>query len=251
MALDLNTGKVKWVTRAMNYDAWNVNCIETITPGSTHAIGPGPGPNCPAPTGPDYDFGGAGPNLVSTGRVDIVGVGEKSGTYWALNPDNGLWSGIPRSVPVRRLAVSNGAPQPTAIVSMCRSPICLDVPYQLQPSGASVNSGSWAALDPATGKFLWQTATPGACSTSIPHVAPGCMALGPASVANDVVFAGSMDTNKTNPTMFALDAKTGTILWQYVAGSTVNAGPAIVGNSVYWGSGYKRFGSRPCSVPSI
>jgi polyvinyl alcohol dehydrogenase (cytochrome) len=26
------------------------------------------------------------------------------------------------------------------------------------------------------------------------------------------------------------------------AGSSVNAGPAIVGNSVYWGSGYSHFG---------
>jgi polyvinyl alcohol dehydrogenase (cytochrome) len=42
--------------------------------------------------------------------------------------------------------------------------------------------------------------------------------------------------------MFALDAKTGKILWQYAAGSSVIAGPAIVGNSVYWGSGYGHFG---------
>jgi polyvinyl alcohol dehydrogenase (cytochrome) len=42
--------------------------------------------------------------------------------------------------------------------------------------------------------------------------------------------------------MFALDAKTGNILWQYESGSSVYAAPAIVGNSVYWGSGYSRFG---------
>jgi polyvinyl alcohol dehydrogenase (cytochrome) len=110
------------------------------------------------------------------------------------------------------------------------------------PSGAQANSGSWAALDPATGKILWQTTTPGACSTSIPNVAQGCMALGPASASNGVVFAGSMNAAPGANTMFALDSKTGKILWQYAAGSTVNAGPAIVGSSVYWGSGYARFG---------
>jgi polyvinyl alcohol dehydrogenase (cytochrome) len=112
----------------------------------------------------------------------------------------------------------------------------------LQPSGAKVNGGSWAALDPATGKILWQIATPGSCSKPIPGFAQGCMGLGPASVANGVVFAGSMDLNPANPTMFALDAKTGNILWSFVAGSSVIAGPAIVGNSIYWGSGYGHLG---------
>jgi hypothetical protein len=64
-----------------------------------------------------------------------------------------------------------------------------DYSYALQASGIPANAGSWVALDPATGKFLWQTAKPGEkCSQS-------CMGLGPASVASGVVFAGSMDLN--------------------------------------------------------
>jgi polyvinyl alcohol dehydrogenase (cytochrome) len=46
-----------------------------------------------------------------------------------------------------------------------------------------------------------------------------------------------MDTNPNDNTMFALDAKTGKILWQFAAGSAVVAAPAIVGDSLYWGSG--------------
>jgi polyvinyl alcohol dehydrogenase (cytochrome) len=68
------------------------------------------------------------------------------------------------------------------------------------------------------------------------------MGLGPVSVANGVVFAGSMNQAPTSPTMFALDAKTGQILWSFVTGSSVIAGPAIVKNTVYWGAGYGRFG---------
>ena len=42
--------------------------------------------------------------------------------------------------------------------------------------------------------------------------------------------------------MFALDAATGAILLQLSAGSSVNAGPAVVDGTVYWGSGYSRSG---------
>jgi polyvinyl alcohol dehydrogenase (cytochrome) len=53
VALDLTTGKVKWARRALNYDTWNVNCIETIDPTqSPPAISFAPGQNCPTPTGP-------------------------------------------------------------------------------------------------------------------------------------------------------------------------------------------------------
>jgi polyvinyl alcohol dehydrogenase (cytochrome) len=252
VALDLDTGKIKWAKRAMYYDAWNVNCIEIITPPFT--IAPGPGPNCPVPPGPDFDFGGNGPNLFSVaadrehggdhdGRRDILGIGEKSGIYWALNPDDGsvVWN-----TQVGPGSSLGGIEWGTAVDGKrIYVPISnlYGIPYALQPAGTQeVNGGSWAALDPATGKFLWQTATPGACTTFIPGIAQGCMGLGPASVANGVVFAGSMDLNPASPTMFALDARTGKILWSFVAGSSVIAGPAIVGNSVYWGSGYGRFG---------
>src|SRR5262249_21173284 len=152
----------------------------------------GPGPNCPVPTGPDFDFGGAGPNLFSVGGTDIVGIGEKSGIYWALNPDNGknVWKtqvgpGSARS----GMECGTGTDGDRIYAPIANS---YGIPYALQPSGAVVNSGSWAALDPATGKIVWQTATPGACSPSIPNVAQGCMGLGPASVTKGVVFAASM-----------------------------------------------------------
>ena len=35
---------------------------------------------------------------------------------------------------------------------------------------------------------------------------------------------------------------TGEILWQFGAGSSVNAGPAIVDGTLYWGAGYARSG---------
>ena len=49
LALDLKTGAVRWATRAIPYDAWNVDCIPFF----------GDGGDCPEPAGPDYDFGQA------------------------------------------------------------------------------------------------------------------------------------------------------------------------------------------------
>ena len=44
-------------------------------------------------------------------------------------------------------------------------------------------------------------------------------------------------------TVFAIAfTATGAILWQFGAGSSVNAGPAVVDGTVYWGSGYARAG---------
>jgi polyvinyl alcohol dehydrogenase (cytochrome) len=93
------------------------------------------------------------------------------------------------------------------------------------------SAGSWAALDPATGAILWQKADPN-----------GAIDLGPLAVANDVVYASSMAGLATAPTMLALDAATGDTLWSFAAGSSVNAGAAIVNGVVYWGSGYAHLG---------
>ena len=62
------------------------------------------------------------------------------------------------------------------------------------------------------------------------------------TVANSVLYAASMAKLPTQNQLFALDAATGAILWQFGAGSWVNSGPAVVNGAVYWGSGYSRSG---------
>jgi polyvinyl alcohol dehydrogenase (cytochrome) len=39
--------------------------------------------------------------------------------------------------------------------------------------------------------------------------------------------------------MYALDAITGKVLWNFASGGSVIDGPSIVGGVVYWGSGYR------------
>src|SRR5262249_50434845 len=79
LALDLETGKIKWSRRLQGFDVWTVACINNQNP-----------VNCPVPSSPDYDLSGSGPNLLD----NIVGFGQKSGIYWALSPDDGsiVWS---------------------------------------------------------------------------------------------------------------------------------------------------------------
>src|SRR5207237_977732 len=97
----------------------------------------------------------------------------------------------------------------------------------VQPSGAQSKGGSWAALDPVTGRILWQTAVP-----------DGSDGLGPPTVANGVVYVGSMA--RTGNQMYALDAGTGAILWQCAARGAGTAGAAhgVGGGCVGVGGGH-------------
>jgi polyvinyl alcohol dehydrogenase (cytochrome) len=116
-------------------------------------------------------------------------------------------------------------------------------PYTLSGSGPQggqqTSAGSWAALDPSTGKIQWQIANP-AMTASV----AGASVNGPLSAVNGVVFGGSMDAQGT---MFAFDGATGAVLWSFQSGATVYGGPAIADGVVYWGNGYPaarlRFGT--------
>jgi len=43
--------------------------------------------------------------------------------------------------------------------------------------------------------------------------------------------------------MVAIDAASGNLLWQFASGGSVICGPSIAMGTVFWGSGYRRFGS--------
>jgi polyvinyl alcohol dehydrogenase (cytochrome) len=210
LALDLKTGQIKWAKRLEGVDTWTVACH----------LPPGTNPNCPVPGSQDFDFGGAGPNLVG----DFVGFGQKSGIYWALDRDNGdiIWS-----TPVGPGGSLGGIEWGTATdgrriyVAIANNG---HLPYTLAPSGQQITWGSWSALDVATGKILWQTADP----------TVGTIDTGSVSVANGVMYAGSYSGQ-----MYALDTRTGRILWNFASGGSVIDGPSIVDGVVYWGSGYR------------
>ncbi|MDD1650413.1 MAG: PQQ-binding-like beta-propeller repeat protein [Methylococcaceae bacterium] len=220
MALDLVTGAVRWARRAIPYDAWTVDCIPFV----------GDGSNCPVPAGPDYDFGQA-PALFTvknggTGKPrDLVGAGQKSGQYWALNPDTGAVQWLTQAGPG---GTAGGLQWGSAVDGQrvyTANANSNNIPWPA-PSGAT--TGVWSGLDAVTGQVLWQTRPPDGGSTS-----------GPVTTANGVVFGCSLDPEGH---MYALNAETGEVLWSFASGGSCLSGAAISNGTVFWGSGYSNFG---------
>jgi polyvinyl alcohol dehydrogenase (cytochrome) len=219
VAMDLDTGEVKWNTRALPFDAWTVACLF------------GPEENCTSPAGPDLDFG-EGPALFTVhdgGKPrQLLGAGQKSGQYWALNPDNGVVEWVTKAGPGgvlggliwgsavdgERVYVANGNAgfAPWTLIGGAMD-------------GVTIHYGFWSAMDAATGEILWQT----------PDPIPGNVNQGAVTAANGVVYACSLDVDGN---MYAMDAATGEVLWSFTSGGSCNAGAAVVEGTVYWGSGY-------------
>ncbi|HET9382460.1 MAG TPA: PQQ-binding-like beta-propeller repeat protein [Streptomyces sp.] len=213
LGLDLRTGAIRWATHTLTADTWMMYQ-----------------PN----QGPDFDFGSA-PNLYTTTvdgkRTDLLGIGQKSGVYYALDPATGevvwktqagpggalggiLWGSATDGKRIY-IGIGNGDHLPYTVTAH-------------DGTRTTVTSGLYAALDAATGKILWQTADPQHEGQWLDD--------GFVSSANGVMYGGSSAPDGTN--MHALDAETGEILWKFASGGSVWGGAAVVDGSVYWGSGY-------------
>jgi polyvinyl alcohol dehydrogenase (cytochrome) len=257
VALNLETGAPVWSYRVIGDEAWHHACdsapVAWCFPESQNPLPlPGqPWPPAPAATGgagsivaggDTWDLGGSGANVFKIGGETVVGVGEKSGLYVVLDAKTGkfVWNTL-----VGPGGDQGGFEWGTAYDG-ARIYVSLTnqhhVPYQLTEdgklTGTTATGGSWAALDPATGKIVWQTADPQAETLPAPTGTVGVWDLAPVTVSAGVFYAASVATSGNE--MYALDAATGRILWQFAAGSTVNSAPAVANGSAYWGSGYSR-----------
>ena len=220
VALDLMTGNVNWATQLPN---GGKAMSDDFATGVSN--------------GPDSDFG-AGANLftamIGGAPKDLVGAGQKSGYYFALDAEKGnvIWQqnvgpggglgGIHWGTATDgiHIYVGNNNGKGASVPLLGSGP----------GAGTMMTTGTWAALDPASGNVIWQIADP-ALSTPL----SGGSVNGPVAVVNGIMFGGSMDMNGT---MFALNTDTGDVLWQFQSGGTVYGGPAIVDGVVYWGTGY-------------
>jgi polyvinyl alcohol dehydrogenase (cytochrome) len=227
VALDLKSGAVRWANISLPYDAWTVDCIPFV----------GGGSNCPKPAGPDYDFGQA-PALFSVQQAgqdserdgkprELVGAGQKSGTYWAVDPDTGALVWKTQAGPggttggLQWGSAVDGTRVYTANANSSKQSWKLT-------NGTTTTEGVWSALDAATGQIIWQVTPVNKGGTS-----------GPVTTANGVVFGCSLDPLGY---MYALNAATGEMLWRYPSGGSCLSGAAISRGMVYWGSRYSHFG---------
>lgn len=238
VAFDLKSGEPRWSYRVIGRDPWERACGSQPVTVTWCA---------PETDGEKWDMGGSGPNVMRIrihGRWrEVVGFGEKSGVYVLLDARSGkfIWNTL-----IGPGGDQGGMEWGTAFdghriyASITNQH---HIPYELTDHGVissrTATGGSWAALDPETGKILWQTADPGQVSLTTGTF--GSWALAPVTSANGILYASSMAYQAaTADQMYALDAKTGEILWRFAAGTSVNSGPAVVDGSVYWGSGYTR-----------
>jgi polyvinyl alcohol dehydrogenase (cytochrome) len=199
IALDLDTGKMIWSYQATAGDAWNGNCL-----------GKAYDKDC----GPDHDFGTIPMMFKGAGGKRLLGAGQKSGWFYAVDPKDGklVW----------KTEVGPGG-----FLGGIEFGSATDGERVYAAISNHPKQGSVSALDGATGKILWQTLNPDNKSN-----------FGPISVTgtgnNRLVFAGS-----SGNFIRAYDAKTGKILWEYDTGGAVGGGPTIVDGVLYVGSGYQ------------
>lgn len=239
VALDLDTGKIKWGRPGLPWDVWNVGCGLNI-PGVFTVP---PNDNCPVPAGPDYDFAQGAMLLGDDDKAGgLVGAGQKSGVFWALDADTGALRWSTQAGPpglTGGLQWGSATDGERIYVAIANSGLAgagqNPQPWALK-GGGTITSGGWSALSARSGEVLWTTADP-----------TGSRAEGAVSATADVVFGCNQDSFAG--TMYAMNARTGKVLWSFSPGmptfdpstkfysSTCAAGPSIADGMVYWGTG--------------
>jgi polyvinyl alcohol dehydrogenase (cytochrome) len=237
LALDPETGRIKWGFRAEDADVFTGACLIKI------------GGVCGG--GGDFDFGN-GALEWSAGGHTLVGAGAKSGTFWALDPKVGklVWKttvgpGGPNGGIEFGSAVGDGR---VYVAEGNVKQIAHDPGAYTLPSGKTINYGSYAALDAATGRTLWQVPDPAGepnpdngqpCTAKSPHEnCVGAFAKGALTTVNGIVFGCS--TAPKGP-LYAFDGATGAKLWEYDAGVSCDTRATVVGDRVYWVVGAKLY----------
>lgn len=247
LALDMKTGRILWSHQFEIGDAWNGACNA-----QDHA-------NCPAPSGPDYDFGSSAIliNLPNAKRILIAG--QKSGMVYAVDPDNrgalvwqvrvgkgGLLGGVEWGIASDGRAVYVPVSDKDVIDHLPGTPPGNSV-------GDKTKGGGLFALEVATGKKIWY-APPILCPSDRVLCTPAQLAA--ATVIPGAVFSGSEDGH-----IRAYSNENGEILWDFDTeraydtpngpgnGGSINGpGAVVVDGVVYVNSGYSRESAAPGNV---
>jgi polyvinyl alcohol dehydrogenase (cytochrome) len=252
LALDLDSGKLKWKRQFASADAWNLGCL--LADKST----------CPSSNGPDFDFGSS-PILVSLadGRRVLI-AGQKSGIVRALDPDQEgrvLWE--VRVSPGGTLGGIEWGPAADddnvyAAISDIGLSLESDAKFELGKTKLvydPTKGGGIFALGLADGKQVWYSPPPKLPCSGRPRCSPGQSAA--ISVIPGAVFSGSNDGH-----LRAYSTENGRVLWDFDTvrefqtvngvkangGSIDGPGPAIVDNMLYSESGYGFWGGMAGNV---
>jgi len=230
LALDLDTGRVRWSRQITENDIWNGSCR---APNREAAV-------CPDKDAPDFDFTGSSFLVDVGGNRQLIVVGNKSGVIFGFDPDAGgkiVWE--------RRVAQGSssggvfwGSATDGVNIYAANADFIADNPAA---------SGGMNALNLHTGGVVWSV--PGAgCANRNP-----CKPSQNAAVTAipGVVFSGTMDGR-----LRAYSMRDGQVLWEYDTarefttvnrvpangGSMSNGGAAVVDGLLLVNSGYSHHG---------
>jgi len=234
IALDLQTGKIRWVNQTTPNDVWMMGC-KPENPDN---------PNCPQKLGPDLDFS-ASPILttLANGR-DLIVIPQKSGMAYAFDPDN-----------QGKLVWQYRAGQGSGLGGVWGAAVDEQQAYIAVSDFLSKQPGGMHAVRLDTGERVWaMPPAPRLCGEG-----RGCSAAQGAAVTviPGVVFSGSADGG-----MRAYSTENGSIVWQFDTnrefqtvngvkaggGSMDGPGPVVAGGMLYFSSGAGGLVGRPGNV---
>jgi polyvinyl alcohol dehydrogenase (cytochrome) len=237
IAMDLDTGAVKWVYQGLEGDAGNLACLSVDKT------------NCPVENGPDFDFGAGAILAKATDGRDVVLAGQKSGAIHAIDPDTGklLWRDKPgRGSALGGVLFSIAANQDAVYVPVSDA---LDKDRMGVPFKEPGHPGIYA-YDIGTGKQIWAMhGDPTTCTGLTGCTSGYSQAI---TATPDLLVAGSADA-----WLRIIDTKTGEVLWKVnskvpvktVAGTEKSggafsggAGPVLYHGMLIASSGYNRIG---------
>lgn len=222
VAIDLKTGKFLWTFQADENDVFMGACG-----GAQRSLA------CPTPMGPDLDIGNAPVLMKLPNGKQVLVAGTKRGHFFALDPDN-------KGSLLFRVNAATGDPIPANAPPGGRGGggapgIVWGGAADAQNAYYGLGGAGLSALNPTTGKPVWNFRAPTGSLGAAPTVIPG------------VVFEGS-----STGALFAVSSTDGKQLWEFNTSQqfeTVNKVPAhggaisvsgasVAGGMVFVSSGY-------------
>ncbi len=252
LAIDLDTGALKWSFQALGKDVWHMGCVADSAAARA---------NCPSAADSvlkDFDFGAGAVIAKRKNGKDILLAGQKSGDLWGLDPDaNGkvLWRntfGQGTSLGGIHWGIASDGERVFAPIS----------DPHLNPADKSFTpEPGMNAVDIDSGKVLWRKPVAADCSNGRDKRYALCatrygLSAAPLVVDRSVI-AGSLDGR-----VYVFDATTGDIVWQYdtlrdfdtlngieAKGGGIDAHSIFAGDGmIFIASGYATFNQPPGNV---
>jgi polyvinyl alcohol dehydrogenase (cytochrome) len=210
IALDIDTGNIRWVNQLQPGDIWIMGCDP-----QTGGANAGGNPNCPEKVGPDFDFS-ASPALTTLDNgKDVIVVTQKSGVGYMLDPDD-------NGATVWEYRWGQGSP----VGGVWGTTTDGDVAYFAVADQFTSNPGGLHAVDLETGEREWFAAPqPPLCDSG-----KGCSAAQSAALTSvpGAVISGGADGG-----VRAYAKSNGRIIWTFDTNTdfvTVNGVPAHGGS---------------------